>query len=85
MNDLELLDFSVNFCATEIGSRGLIPKANKERLLLFYSNVQGKKVNTKRISSHLNVVSKKAMLASYLIFSTKFNQEWFAPPLICDL
>ena len=85
INDLEILDYSVEFCAFEVGSRGLISKANRERLELFYSNIKGKKCNKSQLSSHITLVSKKAMLASYLVFNSKYNEQWFSPALISDL
>lgn len=85
INDLEILDYSVEFCAFEVGSRGLISKANRERLELFYSNIKGKKCNKSQLSSHITLVSKKAMLASYLVFNSKYNKQWFSPALISDL
>ncbi len=64
----------------EIGSRGLICKANSDKLLKLTKSI--KNVSHKQFRAFKNEITKVTVIASYIIFYAKFENQWVSPPYI---
>ena len=71
---------SAELITIEIGSRGLICSANADKLFKLTKKV--KKVSRKEFRVFKNEVTKVALIASYIIFYAKFENQWVSPPFI---
>ena len=81
VQDIEENNFTVDFYAIEISSRGLITKDNKLR---FNKIIKDLKLNTgkKQENELFKTMQKIAIVASYIIFHSKYDNEWYDPKLI---
>ncbi len=64
----------------EISSRGLICKANSEKLCKLIKKV--KKVSHKEFRVLKQEITKVTVIASYIIFYAKFENQWVSPSSI---
>ena len=71
---------SAELITIEIGSRGLICRANSEKLFKLTKKV--KKVSHKEFRTFKNDITKVSVIASYIIFYAKFENQWVSPPFI---
>ena len=78
--DVENSGHLCDLVTIEIGSRGLVSKENKDKLSEIYSSLL--KCEKKKVTILKNKLSKTAVLASYVIFYSKYSKEWIDPPLI---
>ena len=77
--DIESEGYTVSVHPIEIGSRGFISQENVSDLL-FISKEKSRR--SKKFKELLNNLSKTAIIASYVIFYSKFESEWVEPELI---
>ncbi len=76
--DMESKNCKVNYYALEIGSRGCISPENRNRLKLF---IKGLHINNKY--NHIkDNICKVALLASFIIYHSKFEPQWISPSYI---
>ncbi len=71
---------NVELITIEIGSRGLICKENASKLLNLVKKV--KKPNGKEFRLFKSDLTKVTVIASYIIFYSKFENQWVAPPYV---
>ncbi len=72
--------YSAELITVEIGSRGLICKANSDKLLKLTKSI--KNVSHKQFRAFKNEITKVTVIASYIIFYAKFENQWVSPPYI---
>ena len=77
--DIESEGYTVSVHPIEIGSRGFISQENVSDLL-FISKEKSRR--SKKFKELLNNLSKTAIIASYVIFYSKFESEWVEPEII---
>ena len=78
INDIESKGIRVFYYATEIGSRGYINKDNIQRLKDLLKQVKF----TGRVKDTMTTISKISLLSSFVIFHSKFEEQWINPPYI---
>jgi virulence-associated protein VapD len=78
VNDIEDNGYEVVYFTLEIGSRGYINKRNEDTLKSFF------KINgcNDKICYLKNVISKIALVGSYVIFNAKYDKSWNSPAYI---
>ena len=76
--DIENVGFKVFYYAFEVGSRGHISSENVNRLKSFVK----KHAPQCRMKSVKDTISKIALLSSFIIFHSKFEEQWIRPKLI---
>ena len=79
-NDIEDKGYDVLYLAIEIGSRGFISMENETRLKELFEifNID----NRKELNVIMNNLKKIAIISSYCIFYSKFENSWLDPKLI---
>ncbi len=80
LNEITSNGHPTELITIEIGSRGLICKANADKLFKLTKKV--KKVSRKQFRAFKNEITKVTVVASYIIFYAKFENQWVSPPLI---
>ena len=80
LSDIKNNGHNAELITLEIGSRGLICKENSAKLLKLVKRVR--KPNGKEFRTFKNDISKVAVIASYIVFYSKFDSQWVPPPFI---
>ncbi len=80
VNNIKDNGHPVDLITIEIGSRGLICKANSDKLLKLVKSVR--KPNAKEFRAFKSDITKVAVIASYIVFYSKFENQWSKPPYI---
>ena len=75
-NELEIEGYCVNLKAFEISSRGLITKRNNECLKHLLD------IKNSDLKSMCKKLQKIVIIASYVIFHSKYEHDWISPPLV---
>ena len=83
--DLTNCGYKVKFFAVEIGSRGLISKANSNRLCAFYHSIHGSHFNAKDFRCLKRSLTKIAITASFIIYKARFQPTWCSTALLTNL
>ena len=78
INDIKSKGIHVFYYAIDIGSRGYINKDNIQRLKDLLKQVKF----TGRIKDTMTTISKISLLSSFVIFHSKFEEQWINPPYI---
>ena len=78
--DLEDAGYNPSYHAREIGSRGLISSDNISRLKEIVSSLENQ--TTKDINSFLNNLKRIVIIASYIVFHSKYEQSWINPNFV---
>ena len=77
VSDLQEQGYDTNLFCVEIGSRGLISSSNKMSLNSIFKLVANKKTPVKRVfNKFLKTVSQCAIVHSYSIFYSKYDEDW---------
>ncbi len=75
--DIEEAGYTVNYYAFEIGSRGYASPENVQRIKCFVKR-HAKEHKIKTVKDN---ISKLALLCSFVIFHSKFEEQWIQPKL----
>ena len=81
IQDLNCAGYQSSCLAIEVGARGFISKENQLRISDLFRFV-GQTMNKKDSNSFLDKLKKTVIIASYVIFYSKFEQSWMDPNLI---
>jgi hypothetical protein len=77
VNDLREQGYDTDLFCVEIGSRGLISSSNKHAFNSIFSLVTNNKKPMKRVmNKFLKSISQCAMVCSYSIFYSKYDEDW---------
>ena len=77
VNDLQERGYDTNLFCIEVGSRGLICSSNKQALNSIFSQITNNKKSLKRaFNNFLKTISQCAMVCSYSIFYSKYDDDW---------
>ena len=76
INDIEANGFIVSFNAIEISSRGLITKKNSDNLKAMLC------LKSRELKNLCQTLQKVAIVASYIIFNSKYERDWINPSLV---
>ena len=80
VHDLGSTGFKTNMAAIEISSRGLITKDNKARLKHLFSLRDS--ISKKTFNELLTSLQKIAIVCSYIIFHSKYDNAWIEPEYV---
>ena len=78
VSDIENNGFRCKLTCFEVGSRGLITKENRQRLIKLIKWASF----TQKTRQHINQISKIVILTSYAIYNARRDPTWTMPKLL---
>ena len=78
VSDIENNGFRCKLTCFEVGSRGLITKENRQRIIKLIKSASF----TQKTRQHINQISKLAILTSYAIYNARRDPTWTMPKLL---